>query len=234
VNEAAKLVQYVQRTFREMMLDIGITVPGYLLAFDPDTQLAQVQIGVEGVNKDGETYNPPALIECPVYVYGGAYCVEVELVPETEGIILFSQRCIEGWKQTGGVAKETIARFNDFSDCYFLPGLRSQAGKITGHQNNGIRLRNADGSNYIWLKNDGTGAIKLTSFEVDAATTFKGTATFENDVTMQKSLDVTEDITADGTVHGETDVTGGAADISLTAHTHAVTTAPGTTGAPNT
>ena len=174
MTNRATTTELIKRTFVEMMKDVGTSIPGHIIAWVPDTQLAQVQIGVKRIDVDGNQVNPPTLIECPVYVYGGDYSVEVQIDPGTEGVILFSQRCIDGWVNTGGVGNNPVLRFHDFSDAYFLPGLRSQPNKISGHANNGIRLRNKAGDKYIWLKNDGTGEITLDSLTINASLQLNG------------------------------------------------------------
>jgi len=200
------------RAFTEMMKDVGTSIPGHILAFDPITQLAQVQIGIVKTRIDGMTFEPTPLIEVPVYFFGGAYCIEVQIDPLTEGVIVFSQRCIDAWVNTGGVAENPIMRFHDFSDACFLPGLRSQPNKIADFKNNGIRMRNADGTNYIWLKNDGTAEIKAA-------------------LTVTGNITQTGDITSSGTITATTDVKGGG--VSLLSHTHEyVNTLPNGTPAP--
>ena len=174
--------------FREMAKSVGTSIPGHITGFDKDTQLAQVQIGIEQVDVNGKRFEPAPLIEVPVYVYGGAFSVECQIDNGTEGLIIFSQRCIDGWVDTGGIAKNPILRFHDFSDAFFLPGMRSQPNKITSFENNGVRLRNEDGSKYIWLKNDGTADITVTTLNItgnivhtgDQSTT--GTITGDTDV----------------------------------------------------
>jgi hypothetical protein len=136
----------------------------------------------------------PPIIECPVYVYGGSYCVEVEIQPSTEGVVLFSQRCIDGWLQTGGVANNPILRFHDFSDACFFPGIRSNPNAISGHSNNGIKLRNDTGSQYVWLKNDGTAEIQATSV------TINGNVTVNGNTTTTGNADVTGNVQAVGRV----------------------------------
>lgn len=151
------LTNLVKRSFIEMMKDIGTSIPGHIIAFDPDTQLAQLQIGIVRIDADGETFTPPPIIECPVYIFGGSeFIVETQIGSGDEGIVVFSQRCIDAWVNSGGVAQNPILRFHDFSDACFLPGLRSQPNKISGYSNDGIRLRNKAGDHYMWLKSDGT------------------------------------------------------------------------------
>jgi len=199
----------IKRSFIEMMKDIGTSVPGHILSFDPVTQLAQLQIGIQRIDKDGEKKTPPPLIECPVYFPGGsAFHIEYQINAGDEGVILFSQRCIDAWNNAGGVAENPVKRFHDFSDAYFLPGLRSQPNIAPDFKNNGVRMTNHDGSNYMWLKNDGTAAIKITELNVDG------------NVNVDGDVDVTGDVDAKN-VTAATEVTAGT--VTLTGHTHPYT-----------
>jgi len=151
------LTELLKTTNREQMKDVATSIPGHVLAFDPVTQRAQIQIGVRRIDVKGVEFTPPPLIEVPVYFSGSAnHHIECEINAGDEGLILFSQRCIDGWKTTGGVANNPILRFHDISDAMFLPGFRSSHTAITDFANNGIRTRNKSGTHYIWLKKDGT------------------------------------------------------------------------------
>lgn len=147
----------LRQAFRELMKDTGTSITGHILAFDTVNQLAQVQIGIYAHNEKGETLTPTPIIECPVdFAGGGGWSFEHKLVPGDEGLIIFSQRCLDAWIQTGGMAENPVARFHDKQDACFIPGIRSKKNAIKDFQNNGIRLRNADASVYHWLKDDGT------------------------------------------------------------------------------
>lgn len=161
----------LQEIFREIAKDLGTSIAGHIIAFDVNTQLAQVQIGVSSRDRKGSEIIPDPIIECPVHFSGGGgWSFEHKLVSGDEGLIIFSQRCLDGWIQTGGVANNPIARFHDKQDACFIPGVRSKPNAIKDFKNNGIRLRNADASVYHWLKDDGSiesvnsaGYIKLLS-----------------------------------------------------------------------
>lgn len=156
--------------FREMMKSVGTNIPGHILSFDKDTQMAQVQIGIEQADANGKFSKPAPLIEVYVYMPGGDFIVECQIDEGTEGLIVFSQRCIDGWTDTGGIAKNPIMRFHDMSDAFFLPGVKSQPNKVSSFENNGIRLRNKDGSKYVWLKNDGDVEISANNVEITSTT----------------------------------------------------------------
>lgn len=198
--------------FREQQKSLGTSVPGHVLAFDPDTQLAQLQIGIKRVSKDGTTVTPAPLIECPIqFAGGGGFHVEHQIDPGDEGIIIFSQRCIDAWIDTGGVAENPILRFHSYSDAYFVPGIRSGPNAITAFANDGIKLRNAAGDKFIWLK--GSGDVEVTA----------------------GVLAVTGDITATGSIEAPT-VTGTtslkAATAEVVGHVHAGVTSGGDSTSP--
>lgn len=167
----SKQMQLLKTCFWELMKYVNTSIPGYVETFDTDSQLATLRIGINKVNNDDTQEEHTPLIQCPVqFSGGGGWSVEHELNSGDEGIILFSQRCIDGWLQTGGTANNPILRFHDMQDAYFIPGIRSTPNVITNFQNNGIRLRNSDASVYHWIKDDGSiesvnsaGYIKLLS-----------------------------------------------------------------------
>lgn len=150
----AKQAKLIRDSFREILKGVCTSLPGHVLTFDPDKQLAQIQPGVSRVDINGAVFTIPPIIEVPVYFPGGDYCVEYQIDSGCEGDILFSQRCIDGWVQSGGVAANPIGRFHNMQDAMFLPGFRSQPNVLPAFQNNGVRMRNRAGTQFVWLKND--------------------------------------------------------------------------------
>lgn len=150
----AKQAKLIRDAFREIMKGVCTSIPGHILTFDSITQLAQVQPGIARVDINGAEFTVKPIIEVPVYFPGGDYSVEYQIDAGCEGDILFSQRCIDGWVQSGGVAANPIGRFHSMQDAMFLPGFRSQPNVLSDFQNNGVRMRNRAGTQFVWLKND--------------------------------------------------------------------------------
>lgn len=147
----------LQKTaFREMMKGVCTSVPGHILTYDPALQRAQVQVGVEVVAAAGFTDWLPPIEDVPVLFLGGTqYSVIHQINPGDEGMIFFSQRCVDGWKQTGGVANNPLTRFHDMHDAFFIPGFRPLPTRISGFANDGIRMQSRDGGQHIWIKSSG-------------------------------------------------------------------------------
>lgn len=154
VRNRAKQSELLRNVFRDFMKDVCTSIPGHILTFDPVTQLAQVKVGIQRVDVNDAVFEVAPIIETPVYMPGGDYHVEYQIDQGCEGDILFSQRCIDGWVNSGGVAANPIGRFHNMQDAFFLPGFRSKPGALPAFQNNGIRLSNKQGTQFVWLKND--------------------------------------------------------------------------------
>lgn len=226
----ARNEKLIRNAFGELMKDVCTSVPGHVLTFDPATQRAQVQVGILRVDANDATFTLKPIIEVPVYFPGGDYCVEYQIDPGCEGDILFSQRCIDGWVQSGGVATNPRGRFHSMQDAMFLPGFRSQPNVLPDFQNNGVRMRNRAGTQFVWLKNDNSISMDngVAKFDVlpDGTTLMQnGAGSFQllaDGSFLINGLKITPDgdvITATG--------------ISLKNHrTSGVTPGSGTSGAP--
>lgn len=211
--------------FREQMKEVYTSIPGHIVTFNPSTQRAQVQIGIQRVLSNGATQTPQIIQDVPVHFAGGDYVLEFEIRSGTEGMIFFSQRCIDGWKNSGGVAFNPLARFFDVQDCYFVPGIRSLPNVITNFQNNGIRIRDKSGTAHVWVKNDGTitadNGAGFVRVESNGTVNINGVTFKPNgDVAMPSNLAVSGGMTNGGVNVGST-------------HRHSgVQTGSGNTGTP--
>lgn len=215
--------EMLEKCVPEMLKGMGTAIPGHVLAFNSTKQLAQVQIGVERLDTSGNSIVPPPIILVPVHFPGGKYAIEYEINKGDEGLIIFSQRCIEAWIDQGGVAPQKYRRFHDINDAMFIPGVRSQRGKLADFQNNGVRLRSEDGSRFVWLKNDGTAEITADTLTVNANMVVNGTHEINGAATQNGAQTITGEITHAGSMSGSTLITAGnviGGGKSLATHTH--------------
>ncbi|WP_432783735.1 Gp138 family membrane-puncturing spike protein [Pseudomonas corrugata] len=226
----AKQARMIRDAFRELMKGVHTSIPGHILTFDPATQLAQVQVGIVRVDINDAEFTLKPIIETPVYFPGGDYCVEYQIDPGCEGDILISERCIDGWVQAGGVAANPIGRFHNLQDAMFLPGFRSRPNALPDFQNNGVRIRNRAGTQFVWLKNDNSISMDngVARFNVLA----DGTTLMQNGAGSFQLL-------ADGSflINGLTITPDGnvitATGVNLNLHIHSgVTPGSGNSGAP--
>ena len=171
------------------------TLPGRIVSFDSETQIAQVEAGIQRVVQ-GTGMTIPVIEGVPVCFPGdGEYFFLHQITDgETEGLLHFSQRAIDTWVDQGGPIPPHDLRVLSESDCFFEPGYRSRPGAITGFRNDGAGVGNYAGDQFLHLKSSGDAEFE-TPGNLDA--TVGGSAT----------VDVTSDVTA--TVGGNVTATVG-------------------------
>ncbi len=221
-NELLKLMKMI---VDERMKTVYTAIPAHVLAFDPALQQAQIELGILRTDVNGVVSVPPPIIKCPVLFCGQGFSLEHEINPGCEGLAIFSQRCIDGWVTTGGTADNPLARFHDMQDALFIPGFRPEPTVIKNFQNSGIRLRNAEGSQFVWMKPDGSIVVENGKghIRMDA----------EGNVTINRvTFFVDGRVSSPNGITTQGDVSAGG--VSVMRHTHSGVIAGGdNTGAPN-
>lgn len=150
------MVEVLDEWVRQLMF----TLPGRIVSFDPSTQLAQVEAGIQRV-VEGRGQTIPVIEQVPVCFPGdGAYYFWHQITPgETEGLLHFSQRAIDTWIDQGGPIPPHELRVLSEEDCFFEPGYRSRPSAIPGFKNDGAGISNYAGDQYLHLLANGTAEL---------------------------------------------------------------------------
>lgn len=199
--------------------DIHTALPAKVVSCDGHS--ATVHLMITQVMRGGETLELPPLVDVPVGFYrGGGFCVTVPIKNGDEGLVIFAERCIDGWYVSGQQSAPLDTRFHDYSDAFFLPQGSSQPNRIPAYSADSLSMQTDDGSTFIRIK---PGKIIM-----------QGDIEHTGNRTQQgNSL-----VNGDHSVNGNSESSGGTIkhngkDIGDT-HTHSgVETGGGNTGAPN-
>ncbi|WP_314143292.1 Gp138 family membrane-puncturing spike protein [Buttiauxella noackiae] len=146
---------------------IRVAMPGIVQSFDPSTVTAVVQPAIRYVENDNDgnrvTQNYPLLVDVPVvFPRGGGCTLTFPVKDGDECLVIFSDRCIDFWWQSGGVQEPVDDRLHDLSDAFCIVGPQSQAKKIGSISTGATQLRSDDGSTYFEL-NPTTQKIKIVA-----------------------------------------------------------------------
>ncbi len=146
---------------------IRVALPGIIQSFDPDAVTAVVQPAIRSVEKDNDgnriTKNYPLLVDVPVvFPRGGGCTLTFPIKAGDECLVVFADRCIDFWWQSGGIQEPVDDRMHDLSDAFCIVGPQSQARKISGINTSATQLRSDDGSTYFELNPD-TRKIKIVA-----------------------------------------------------------------------
>ena len=194
--------------------------------------------------QDGSTswVTMPMLVDCPVvFPSGGGFTLTFPVAVGDECLVIFANRCIDAWWQSGGIQEQADLRMHDLSDGFALVGPRSQPRVLSpAGSGDGVELRNDGRTAYVRI--DGSGNIFATTAgnaSIDA----------DGDVYANAGADVaisaggvasvvapTINLTGNVTITGNLSVTGtvinGVKNIGAT-HVHSgVTGGASNTGAP--
>ncbi|TGC25023.1 Gp138 family membrane-puncturing spike protein [Escherichia sp. E1130] len=146
---------------------IRVALPGIVQSFDPGAVTAVVQPAIRSVETDNDgkrsTKNYPLLVDVPVvFPRGGGCTLTFPVKAGDECLVIFADRCIDFWWQSGGVQEPVDDRVHDLSDAFCIVGPQSQAQKISGISTGATQLRSDDGSTYFEL-NPTTQKIKIVA-----------------------------------------------------------------------
>lgn len=211
-TRSGALAQVLASERKTLNEQLRVAMPGIIQSFDPDAVTAVVQPAIRYVERDNDgnksTKDYPLLVDVPVIFPRGGGCTLTFPVKEgDECLVIFADRCIDFWWQSGGIQEPVDGRMHDLSDAFCIVGPQSQAKKIGGISTTAAQLRTDDGSAIIELA--AGGAVTITSPQI----------------TINGPLQVNGEITSTGD-----QLAGG---ISQIGHTHGgVEPGGGSTGAP--
>ncbi len=134
----AGMAEYMSRRMRDVSSKINCHLPGTIVSFDTVTQMAQVSVcfqrtikAAQNLDTTGESADViidyPVLIRVPIIVLqgGGGYIT----FPITAGdgcLLLFCDRDIDVWIETGLINPPGSDRLHDLNDAVALVGLNNQ------------------------------------------------------------------------------------------------------------
>ncbi|HBS6341514.1 TPA: phage baseplate protein [Klebsiella pneumoniae] len=207
-----------------IMSAMRVSIPGIIQSFDPDAVTAVIQPAIKGVEHDTSgaeiSVNLPLLVDVPVVFPRGGGCTLTFPVKEgDECLVIFADRCIDFWWQSGGVQEPVDGRMHDLSDAFCIVGPQSQAKKIGGISTTAAQLRTDEGSAFIEVSAGGN----ITATTAGNATINAPEIVLNGNVTINGNL--SQGMGESGgtaTMHGPVTVTNDvtAGGKSLMTHTH--------------
>ena len=109
------------------------------------------------------------LVDVPIALFGaGTFTVTLPIQVGDECIVLFMDRCIDAWFQSGGQQNQISPRQHSLSDGIAIFGLRNQTRLLEDYSTDALQIRSDDGGTCIELGNNEV-TITAATFTVNAA-----------------------------------------------------------------
>lgn len=120
---------------------------GTIQKFNADDQTASISINMRRLvyNRDDpnepQIVTYPLLVKCPVFVLagGGGFLTMPVAVGDT-CMVLFNDRDIDAWWDTGNIVPPNTPRLHSISDGFALVGFRSRANKLPDYSTSDVEL----------------------------------------------------------------------------------------------
>lgn len=234
-NDIETSLRVILRGFQS---ELWTALPGIVDSYDPDTQTCSVQpaIKINLLQQDGSVnvVQMPLCLDVPVQFPGaGGFVFTFPVVAGDECLLVFANRCIDSWFQSGGVQTQAEFRMHDLSDGFAFMGFRSKPNVVENISTDSAQLRSLDGESYAEVK-DGVVTLRVaagdyTEVNVNGVTKMRASDHLDlNGVIIDTGGNVsgvgTLDATGEGTFDGHT----------VGAHVHGGVTAGGSnTGTPS-
>ncbi|MFS1310571.1 Gp138 family membrane-puncturing spike protein [Klebsiella pneumoniae] len=170
-TRSGALAQVLASERRTLNEQLRVAMPGIIQSFDPGDDdrppTCVVQPAIRYVERDNDgnksTKDYPLLVDVPVvFPRGGGCTLTFPVKAGDECLVIFADRCIDFWWQSGGIQDPVDERMHDLSDAFCIVGPQSQAKKIGGISASAVELRSDDGETKLSL-NPASGAINGTA-----------------------------------------------------------------------
>lgn len=147
--------------------NLRVAYPAIVKKFDSKKQTVNVQIAVmEKVKSKDEFGNAvtvdkeiPELQDVPVcFPHAGGYSLLMPIREGDECLVVFCDRCFDGWWQNGDVQPQAETRSHDLSDGIAIMGVWSQPKKVKSWPSHGARLMKDGGGCYVEV---GSGVVTI-------------------------------------------------------------------------
>lgn len=185
--------QKLERVKQNALLEAHFSLPARVISFDRDAKTARVEIMLKMVDSNGNQIEYPPLEDCPCkYTRGGGFHAVHPYKEGDSGFVVFSDRCIDGWFESGLAAEPMDYRIHSMSDAYFLGGVDNLT-NISPIIDNAMFIGKDDNSAGLQINSDGSLVIKGTSLLIEPPTTTNG-------ISNTGSMGSTGNISTDGNV----------------------------------
>lgn len=192
-----------------LAMAIRCAMPGIVQSYNPVKGTCVINLAIESrtLNPDGSvTFTPISPIsDVPVaYMGGGQFVTTYPIQPGDEALVIFSDRCIDSWWQSGGVQIPASLRMHDISDGFAIVGPRSLAKSIPNVSTTTAQFRSLDGTTFFEVESGGVCNVVAPN-----GVNITGPVNINGNVTVTGAVTATQEVTAKSSVALSTHLHGG-------------------------
>ena len=163
VAAVAEQAGLLDAAIESRVLDIHTAMPGTVISFDATAQTCRAQPAIQRVFRETGPVDLPEVVDLPVqFPRGGDYVLTFPVKAGDECLLIFSERCIDGWFAKGGSQPPSEYRTHDLSDACAIMGISSTPKKVSGFSTSAVELRRLDGAAKVSIEGQNIIATSTT------------------------------------------------------------------------
>lgn len=153
------LAEVIRRAIEARLAEVRVSMPGTIESFDTATQLASVRPDLKELRfdeNDAEVVEPlPVISDVPVqFPRAGGFSLTVPVQKGDSCLLVFSDRSLDKWLDSGGQVDPVDARRHHLSDAVAIVGVSSKANPIPSFDNDHATLgKDGESSQFVALAN---------------------------------------------------------------------------------
>lgn len=115
-----------------VQMKLHTQLPARVVSFNATDQTVSIELLITQMDYEGNALSLPPLVDVPVQMFSyGAFSITATPTEGDEGLAHFSERCIDGWFESGRASVPLDIRFHDLSDAFFAGGYKSKPNALT-------------------------------------------------------------------------------------------------------
>ena len=122
-SERITLPELLNQAIDSRLADVNVCLPGIIESYNRENQTAKVQPALKRKYIDGRVVDLPIINNVPiVFPRSASHHIHFDLKKGDYVSLIFSQRSLDSWKESGGVDSPNDPRRYNLSDAYGIPG----------------------------------------------------------------------------------------------------------------
>lgn len=192
--------QAMSAALESLAAGLWAALPGIVQSYDATKGTVTVQpaIQMRKTQEDGNEVwqTPTILVDCPVvYQGGGGFLLTFPIQPGDECLVIFADRCIDGWWQSGKVSQQADLRMHSLSDGFALIGPISKPNIPANISGATVQLRSHDGNTNVEIT-----AGQVVNVKAPGGCNITGNVTITGNLSVSGTTAATGDVTTQGKV----------------------------------
>ena len=162
----SNIYSWIQAQIDTAINQTWVALPGIVQSFDPSDCTASVQLAIlmqsRDQNNNWQNITPSPVIPKAIVQFPGNknFIYTFPLEAGDEGLLIFADRCVDSWWQSGGVQSQLDIRQHDLTDAIFIPGIKSKGNVPSNINATSAELRTFSGDTRVTF--DDINGIVLT------------------------------------------------------------------------